>query len=175
MLKLNIIIATPRHFIQKPVMQTLKESGKLLMGVLCALQPWVVKETTTNIYHQEHSIMNNALYGRRAQRIHAQFFSLPTSHWDIYSTFNGSLYSLGLVFGMCYCLVLQSSKPVLLLRIFTLIFFCLGRRWLGILNHYRTRPQLVPLVTFIAIVTKSNASFLNHIKTTDCPSLKKYQ
>lgn len=40
------------------------------MDVLCAMQPWVVKATRPNIYDQEHTIMNNARYGRTAQRTH---------------------------------------------------------------------------------------------------------
>lgn len=50
------------------------------MDVLCATQPRVVKATRPNIYDQEHTIMNNARYGRSAQRIHGPVGSLQTGH-----------------------------------------------------------------------------------------------
>lgn len=39
---------------------------KLLMGLLCAVHPWVVKATRPNICDEEHTIMNNAHYGTAA-------------------------------------------------------------------------------------------------------------
>lgn len=51
---------------------------KLLMGVLCAVHPWVVKATRPNICDEEHTIMNNAHYGTAAQRVHGPVSSLQT-------------------------------------------------------------------------------------------------
>lgn len=65
---------------KKVLMQTFKgEEEKLLMDLLCAMQPQVVKATRPNIYDQEHTIMNNACYRRTVQRIHGPVSSNRTS------------------------------------------------------------------------------------------------
>lgn len=74
--------------------------------IVCPMQPWVVKATRPNIYDQEHTIMNNARYGRTAQRIHGPVSSLGIGHS---LTFNGSLYSL------VFCLLLWHVLLLLLL------------------------------------------------------------
>lgn len=90
-------------------MQTFKkeEEKKLLMEVLCAMQPRVVRATRPHIYDQVHTIMNNACNGRTAQRIHGPVSSLRIGHS---LTFNGSLYSLVLCLFLWHALLLVVWK-----------------------------------------------------------------
>lgn len=129
-------------------MQTLKEEEekKLLMDVLCAMQPWVVKATRPNIYDQEHTIMNNARYGRTAQRIHGPVSSLQIGHS---LTFNGSLYSLVLCLFLWHALVLlcenlASSESQLfrnfkcILRMYNILLDAL-QSWKWIVSYFDNR------------------------------------
>lgn len=81
------------------------------MDVLYAMQPWVVKATRPNIYNQEHTIMNNARYGRTAQRIYGPVSLLQIGHS---LTFNGLLYSLVLFLWHVLLLHEKSLKSRLL-------------------------------------------------------------
>lgn len=63
---------------------------KLLMDVLCVMQSSVVKAARPNIYDEEHTIMNNACYGRTAQRIHGPVSSLQIGRSMVHYT-------------VCYC------------------------------------------------------------------------
>lgn len=84
-----------------------RKKKKLLMEVLCAMQPRVVRATRPHIYDQVHTIMNNARYGRTAQRIHGAVSSLRIGHS---LTFNGSLYSLVLCLFLWHALLLVVWK-----------------------------------------------------------------